>query len=253
VDRTTVGKRKRGPPTTWWGRFKVESKAALIAAVLLLLRRTWRVRHVERPWSDRPAEPTVLAHWHGDEVLVAGAYTGSGIVVMTSTSRDGELLSRILRRMGFGTVRGSSSQGGVAGLKAIIERVKVHGDSAALAVDGPRGPIYELKPGVIKMAQETGRLLVVGACAAARRFVLERAWDRTYVPLPFTRCVIVYAGPRRVPRELDDRQLEELRLEIQQELRRCKAEAEACFGRTVPELARSTAETQLPQPGVSRS
>lgn len=188
---------------------------------------TYRYEHVRRP----QAGPAVYAHWHGDELLLLGAYRGEGMAVMASRSRDGDLMRRLLERLGFFVVRGSSTRGGAGGLKGLIDAA-VGGREASLAVDGPRGPIYEVKPGILKLAQESGLPLIPGASAAGRRFVFKRAWNRCYLPLPFAKCLIVYGDPLTVPRDAAPEAFEAFRLSLQLTLRRLKAEAESRFQRT---------------------
>lgn len=145
-------------------------------------------------------------------------------------------MRRVLGWLGFYIVRGSSTRGGAAGLKGLIDAVNKEGWSASLAVDGPRGPIYKVKPGILKLAQETGRPLILGAAAASRRFVFKKAWNRCYLPLPFSRCVIVYGEPILVPPALTEEAFENLRRDIEGNLLHLKEEAEAFFHRR-PDVA----------------
>jgi lysophospholipid acyltransferase (LPLAT)-like uncharacterized protein len=75
--------------------------------------------------------------------------------IMSSLSRDGELQAHILAGFGYRIVRGSASRGGARGLIG-MKRGMRDGYHAGLAVDGPKGPIHEVKPGVIYLAKKTG-------------------------------------------------------------------------------------------------
>lgn len=195
--------------------------------------RLWRVTHVRYPSQQGEKRPRIWAHYHGDELLLVGRYAFRGLSVMASRSRDGELMGRALQWLGYRVVRGSSSRGGAGGLKGLIDCVLKEGRDADLAVDGPRGPVYRVKPGVLLLAQATGAMLVPGAAAASRRFVFKKAWNRCYFPLPFSRCVIVYGEPFRVPKDLTDAEFEALRLDLEARLLELKREAEGRFARTV--------------------
>lgn len=192
-----------------------------------LLSLTYRYAHVRRP----ALRPSLYAHWHGDELLLLGAYRDGDMAVMASRSRDGELMKRLLEALGFFVVRGSSSKGGAAGLKGLIDAVSGSGREASLAVDGPRGPIYEVKPGILKLAQETGLPIIPGGAAASRRFVFKRAWNRCYLPNPFAKCVIVYGVPVTVPKDVTPEAFESIRRGLEATLRSLKAEAELSFSR----------------------
>lgn len=204
--------------------------AVFIAGFYWLLSRTWRYRSVDLP-SRQNRVPSIFAHWHGDELLLIGAYTHKKMAILSSRSRDGLLMARVMRILGFGVSRGSSSRGGGSGLKGLIDWVKKRGYDASLAVDGPRGPALRVKPGILKLAQKTGLPIVTGAGAASYRFVFRKAWNCCYIPLPFSRCVIVYGKPLYVPKEADEAQLEVLRRQLELGLFETRYRAESLVGR----------------------
>ncbi len=144
-----------------------------------------------RPWS--------LAFWHGQQFALLRWKRRRPTVALVSLSRDGELQAAALRRVGLVVERGSSSRGGVMGLKAIVRRLR-HGLDAAFAVDGPKGPLGVVrseKGGVgAALAAALARGVVVPmASACVRRHVFARAWDRYELPLPFTRVAVVLGPP----------------------------------------------------------
>jgi lysophospholipid acyltransferase (LPLAT)-like uncharacterized protein len=183
----------------------------------------WRIKRYDVP-EGLGKTPTVYAHWHGDELMLVGAFAGQGMAVMSSWSRDGSLMSRVLTRLGYRVSRGSSARGGGAGLKGLVDAVK-DGADASLAVDGPRGPLHEVKPGIIKLAQLTGCAIVPGGCAARRRFVFKKAWNQCYLPLPFSRCAIVYGRPMLIRADATDEEIEISRRCLQDELISLAADA----------------------------
>jgi lysophospholipid acyltransferase (LPLAT)-like uncharacterized protein len=199
-----------------------------------LYSRLWFVEHINRPELEAPF---LNAHWHGDELLLVAVFAKRRYAVMVSRSKDGELMHRVLTRLGFCVVRGSSTRGGAGGLKGLIDAVNKEGLNAAIAVDGPRGPIYQVKPGILKLAQSTGRPILMGAAAVNRRFVFKRAWNQCYLPFPFARAVIVYGEPFTVPPDADDSQLEQLRKQLEAKLISLKVTAESHFKRRFPSPA----------------
>ena len=199
---------------------------AIIFCIYRGLSLTWRVTYRGTFLHDLTPSPRIYAHWHGDELLLIGAHADRKHAVLSSLSRDGSRMAKILTWLGYAVVRGSSTRGGVSGLKGLINVVKKNRYDASLACDGPHGPIFQVKLGVLKLAQLTGAPLVPGVAAARNRFVFKRAWNRCYLPIPFTRCLVLYGDPIEVPRDVAEEDLEKLRLRFQSSLIELKNRAE---------------------------
>lgn len=164
-----------------------------IAAALLirLLALTWRIS-LHGPDPNAADGPFVFCFWHGNQASLLAHPRVRPAVVMTSLSRDGSLQGRILRRLGFIVVRGSSSRGGARGLKSVISKIE-EGCDALFAMDGPRGPLHRIKPGALAAAKATGVFLVPMRAEIDRAWVFHRSWDRYTLPKPFAR-VAIYRG-----------------------------------------------------------
>jgi lysophospholipid acyltransferase (LPLAT)-like uncharacterized protein len=183
------------------GRFLAEKLLPfLIAPIYWLLTATWRIRELGPPdvlarFVDRdgPAEPCLYAHWHGDELVLIGYYSHRRLAVLSSLSKDGSIMAKTLELLGYQVFRGSSSRGGARGLIGLIKCVR-DGSQAALAVDGPKGPIYEVKPGIVELAKRTGKAIVPVRTRCDRAWRIPRAWNRSYLPKPFARVEVEY-GP----------------------------------------------------------
>jgi lysophospholipid acyltransferase (LPLAT)-like uncharacterized protein len=165
---------------------------ALMAALVRVVRLTWRVRtHNEFLLREAlDADGAVLVFWHGEQLPMVPQHGSSRIVGMASLSRDGSLLAEVVRRLGYGLVRGGSSRGSVSALREAVRALQ-EGVSPALAVDGPRGPAHEVKLGALGLAAWTGRPIVyaVSQCSWAIRL---RSWDRFQIPIPGARVDIAY-------------------------------------------------------------
>lgn len=168
------------------------------------LRATVRLRHHgDGPLREmeKRGEHFILALWHRHLLLMTYSYQGKGISVLVSQSRDGELMARILGRMGIGTSRGSSSRGGIAGMRNLLRKA-AQGYDLAITPDGPRGPASEVQPGVILAAAATG-FPIQPLSLAATKVKRLRTWDRFVVPLPLSTVHIVYGEPFTVERRGD--------------------------------------------------
>lgn len=185
-------------------KFFLESLAPLLIAPLYwLLSATWRIKEFGPPEvlrayvNGRPRRACLYAHWHGDELVLVAYYSYRRLAVLSSLSKDGTIMARVLTLLGYQVFRGSSSRGGARGLIGLIRAVK-GGSQAALAVDGPKGPIYEVKPGIVELALKTGQPIVPIRSTCDRAWYIPRAWNRSYVPKPFARVRVEY-GPEIRP------------------------------------------------------
>jgi lysophospholipid acyltransferase (LPLAT)-like uncharacterized protein len=158
----------------------------------------------------------IYSFWH--DRIFAGTYyfRNRGIVVITSRSRDGEYIARFIKRLGYGSVRGSSTRGGVGALVEMI-RLMRQGHPMAFTVDGPRGPRYEAKKGAVLLAKKTSNPIMPFVVESAK-FWTVNSWDRLRIPKPFTRARLIIGEPIYVPANADDAGIEEKRLELQKAL-----------------------------------
>jgi hypothetical protein len=196
----------------------------LAAAFIRGLRATVRLRfHGEeriREW-ERTERRFILAFWHRHLLLMPYAYKGRRISVLVSQSQDGELIARTVARLGIDSSRGSSSRGGIAGMRSLLRKA-AEGWDIAFTPDGPRGPLREVQPGVILAAAATG-LPIQPVAIAASRAKLLRSWDRFLVPLPFSTVHIVYGELLSVERRGD---LDQAAAELKRRLDGAAAAAE---------------------------
>ena len=152
--------------------------------------------------------PVIFVFWHGRLLPLVHVHRSEGTVVLVSKHHDGDYVAGLLRHFGFGTVRGSSTRGGVQGLKGLI-RAAHKGLDLAITPDGPRGPNRELKLGALTAARITGLPLVpigVGVTSAWR----AGSWDELVVPKPFSTVHVAYGRPRFVPRHADQAEIDEV-------------------------------------------
>jgi lysophospholipid acyltransferase (LPLAT)-like uncharacterized protein len=191
----------------------------LLSGALRLLAKTVRIEYLHGEelfgrWAR--GEQLIVAFWHNRVVMMPIPSRGRKLCIMNSQSRDGEIATRALARWGIRSVRGSATRGGAAGFMRLVNAYRA-GYDLAVVPDGPRGPRYVVKPGVIHLARVTGAPIVPVTYAASRIRQL-RSWDRLIIPLPFSRVLYVIGEPLRVPRDADDRDLEALRCELEARL-----------------------------------
>jgi lysophospholipid acyltransferase (LPLAT)-like uncharacterized protein len=166
--------------------------------------------------------------WHKDFLFALDFFRRRKIVVMVSRSKDGELVARSLHRLGYKTVRGSSSAGGREALSELTDLVRAGWGSAIIA-DGPRGPAREAKIGCVLAGRNSGAPLIPWGCHASPSITL-RNWDRTMIPKPFAKITVAFGDPIYVP---DDAGREEC-LKIRESVdRKMAALEQECVKRSV--------------------
>ncbi len=146
------------------------------------------------------------------------------LAMLLSRHRDADVLNQAARLTGFGVVRGSTRRGGVAAIRALLDRSRdMH---LAITPDGPRGPRRRLAPGAVYLASKLGLPLVLLGLGYDRPWRVN-SWDRFAVPRPGSRARGVTSPEIRVPGGLDRAGLEHYRRRIEQLLNRLTSEAEA--------------------------
>jgi len=192
----------------------------IIWLVYRTLSLTWRIQIVEPDELKKEhAEktPVILAHFHQDELALVALTPIYKIATMSSNSKDGELMATVLKLMGGAASRGSSSRGGVSALKGLIEYCK-SGMNSSVAVDGPRGPIYNPKPGVFELSRLLKSTIYAGGVACDRAWHFPRSWNKAYLPKPFAKIKVVWLKAfHRVTKDQDPRS-EELAKSLKNQL-----------------------------------
>ena len=164
-------------------------------------------------------QTAILVIWHNRLLLmphVWHCYMAQGrpqCKAMTSTSRDGELIAQFLLRFDVGPVRGSATRRGMGALRELLGWLK-RGHDICITPDGSRGPIYELKPGVVTLAQLSGAPLLPIAINYSRAWRLN-SWDRFLIPKPFSRVNVRFGPLHAVERTQND-------ADFEAERRRCE-------------------------------
>ena len=132
---------------------------------------------------------------------------------LISASRDGDLLADAIQRFGYDVVRGSSSRLGASALRQLNE-VLAAGRDVVITPDGPRGPAYELGPGIIFLAQKTGAAVLPMNLEFSHCWRLG-SWDQFIVPRPFAKVRVLVGQPHRVGTTSTSEEFERERLALQ--------------------------------------
>ncbi len=201
------------------------------AVAIRTLARTWQ--HVElgsehRRQAERDHSALLVAMWHGRGVVGAAFYDVESCQVLVSASEDGSMATTILGRLGYEIIRGSSSKGGVRALREMIACLQ-GGQHVGITPDGPRGPLHSMSPGLVFLSRATGAPVLPFGLAVDRAWRLN-TWDDYCLPKPRARVVAVYRPVIRVPRDADNKTLQEYSGRIRQALIDAEREGFAHLG-----------------------
>lgn len=217
-------------------RFLKVFLSQLAGQPLRLIRASWRVEGTE---SDPEAEsilksgkPVIYALWHGRMYCLFKAVPLDSVAILVSPSNDGEFITRLARTIGFRHfVRGSHKRGGTQAILGLRKELLERNHSIAFTVDGPRGPRYKVKPGIIRLASQTGVAIIpLGSASQTNLPGLQNTWDHYHAPIPFTKMRLIYGKPLHVPGNLSDEQIQTYSTELEAELMRVNLHADSLYG-----------------------
>ncbi len=181
----------------------------------------------------RDSKSLIPVYWHqhmlfGVRALLDLQPDGLKVGFLISPSVDGTAPSMLVGKLGGHVIRGSSTHTGAKALKDYYQTIVKEQVSPALTPDGPRGPMHEFKPGAIMLAQLSGRPILPISIAASRKWTFD-TWDRFELPLPFSRVVIAYGEPVRMPRGMDSAGLAQMQQQMAGTLQALRQQAEAAL------------------------
>jgi lysophospholipid acyltransferase (LPLAT)-like uncharacterized protein len=185
--------------------------ALLGSTILRLLLATIRTRIEDRDGFLAGAlpGPVLICFWHNRILGITAAFDRhypkrrrAGVTVLTSPSKDGEILAQFVGAFGMESVRGSSSRRGSQALLELVRLIRT-GRDIAITPDGPRGPRYSLGPGVIQLAQKTGAKILPVHARFSRSWRLK-TWDGFIIPLPFSTISVMIDSPLTISADLDE-------------------------------------------------
>ena len=154
-------------------------KVRLVAWIASLWIKSLRIRLS----TPKDFSPGILGVWHKDLLATAAAFKNWGVHALISESEDGNLFTLVTEKLGYIVTRGSSSHG-ASNVRHLLKALQ-EGHFVGMALDGPRGPALEIKPGSVWLSKSSGRPLWSISAKYGPHFTLK-TWDRFILPLPMT-------------------------------------------------------------------
>lgn len=126
--------------------------------------------------------------WHNRLLITAEIFRrcrgGRPLYALISPSKDGAWLAAFFSLVGISTVRGSSHKLGREAVGQLVDVLRA-GHDIGITPDGPRGPVYEFKPGALIVTRRTRTPMVLLGASFESAWRLP-SWDRFVVPRPFS-------------------------------------------------------------------
>lgn len=166
----------------------------------------------------------IYVFWHENILLPLHIRGHSNISMLLSRHADANILDRVARMMGFGVVRGSTSNGSATALRELADRAAE--GNLTITPDGPRGPRRRLAPGCVYLASTLGIPVVAMGLGFARPW-RTATWDRFAIPRPFSRARAVVSRAVAIPPALDREGIERHRADLERLLTHLTDDAEA--------------------------
>jgi len=172
----------------------------------------------ENEWMDYLANggAVLLCAWHQQFFSAIRYFQNYRIfnpAIMISQSKDGEIVAGVAKRSGWNPVRGSSSRGGREALKKMIANLRETKLSAHI-VDGPRGPLGKVKPGIIRLAHVADAVIVPFYVSAENGWQFN-SWDKFLLPKPFSRVLLRFGKMIKFDKVKDEKGFEEQRKQLE--------------------------------------
>jgi len=182
--------------------------------------------------------PVIFAFWHSRLLMMCPRMEESPlpIRVLVSQNRDGEVISKIVRRFGQDTIRGSTrnpkkskDKGSGAAVLEMLRHLR-GGGSCAITPDGPRGPCEVAQIGATMLSAQSG-LSIIPLSYSTNRAKTLSSWDRFLFALPFGRGAYVVGPPIDPPVADDDMTLQAHRAQLEATLTDLMQRADRMVGR----------------------
>lgn len=148
--------------------------------------------------------------WHQSLLLPIFSCRGLGLAPIIASSRDGELICRLVKKLGYDAVRGST--GKADGISALMTSLRLVRQKKVIPItpDGPVGPLYNIHKGAIAILKKTGCPFTACGTAMKNPIILEKAWDKHRIPRPFDKSAVVFAEPVTISPDISDEEAAEI-------------------------------------------
>ena len=180
----------------------------------------------------------LFATWHAYQMSFYGLKNLEKLNILISSSNDGEIIARAVERLGINVIRGSKGRGGTQATFKILEKIEM-GQNVGITVDGPKGPKFVVKNGIINIAKLSQVPIVPMVWSSdAWNFFKLNTWDKLTFPLWFIKTLLLFGEPIYVPADIDDDGVEFYRQKLETELLELDKRAQRNFKELLKDVSK---------------
>lgn len=210
--------------------------SGVCAPIVQLARVSWQVMEIKMHPDARSlietGQPVIYALWHGRMYCLLKGVPPERTAILVSPSNDGEFITRMAQDLGFPHfIRGSHKRDGIQAVLGMHKALHEEGLSIAFTVDGPRGPRYKVKPGIVRLASQAKvPIIPIGSSAAWLLRKSERSWDHFHAPFFGSPMQLHYGQPIYTPANADEDTIQTTCKTLEESLMQINLESDAVFG-----------------------
>lgn len=139
------------------------------------------------------SKSSLMVFWHNRTTLIPFLTTkekiNNGLI---SSHPDGRFLSNIFTLFGVQVIFGSTNRNATTALREILRAIQRE-ENICVALDGPRGPKYNVNSNLMVVAQKNNVPVVPISYNCKRKITLS-SWDNMIIPLPFNNIIFRYGS-----------------------------------------------------------
>lgn len=197
----------------------------------------WEIRGLDNILNTWMEEGNfILVGWHGRALMMPMIFKKNyhpEMRALVSLHNDGRIIAGILERCGIKTIGGSTSSNAKGAAVSIMHTLN-NRISVTIIPDGPRGPRMRMSMSPVYFAHKTGKPLIGMVYSAQKAKIIEKAWDKMMIPAPFNQGIYLISEPFYVPKEADEKELEQYRLNFEKIMNNLNDEADRAMG--IPQI-----------------
>ena len=177
----------------------------------------WRLHGIDEARAAVKNTNAVWVAWHAKATMMPFFWQklfNRKMAALVSPHHDGQLIAHFLHWFRITPVSGSTNENPRQSALELMRALQ-NGYDLFISPDGPRGPRMRMKKSPIYYAQKTGKPVICACFSLNRAVIVDKAWDKTMISLPFGRGVFALSEPLYVPAELTDDEFEKYRLKLE--------------------------------------